>query len=63
MKDVWQPRLLDRTSWDAWMAGGRQGAAEKASALAGVLLAGHEVLSLDAEPAAKLERIIATAGL
>jgi len=63
MKDVWKPRLLDRTPWDAWVAGGRQGAAEKAAELAGALLAGHEIEPLDAEPAATLARIIATAGL
>jgi trimethylamine--corrinoid protein Co-methyltransferase len=63
MKDVWRPRLLDRASWDAWVAGGRQGAAERAAELAGTLLAEHEAEPLDAEPAATLERIIATAGL
>lgn len=63
MKDVWRPRLLDRTSWDAWVTGGRQSAAEKATALAGELLAGHEVEPLDTELTATLERIIATAGL
>ena len=63
MKDVWRPRLLDRSPWDAWVAGGRQGAADRAAELAGSLLAAHEVEPLDAEPAATLERIIATAGL
>jgi trimethylamine---corrinoid protein Co-methyltransferase len=63
MKDVWRPRLLDRGPFDAWAAGGRQGVAERAAELAGALLAEHAVEPLDAEPAAKLERIIATAGL
>ena len=63
MKDVWRPRLLDRTSWDAWVADGRPGAADRAAELAGALLAAHEVDQLDSEPAATLERIIATAGL
>ena len=35
MKDVWRPRLLDRSMWDAWVASGREGAYEKATALAG----------------------------
>ncbi len=35
MKDVWRPRLLDRSMWDAWIASGREGAYEKATALAG----------------------------
>jgi len=63
MKDVWRPRLLDRAPWEAWVAGGRQGAAERAAELAGTLLAGHEAEPLDAERTATLERIIATAGL
>jgi trimethylamine--corrinoid protein Co-methyltransferase len=63
MKDVWRPRLLDRSLWDAWVAGGRQGAADKAAELAGALLAQHEVAPLDDERAAILERIIAAAGL
>lgn len=63
MKDVWRPRLLDRSMWDAWVAGGRRGAADKAAELAGVLLAQHEVSPLDGERAATLERIIAAAGL
>lgn len=63
MKDVWRPRLLDRSGRDAWVAGGRRGAAERAAGLAGELLAAHEAEPLDAEPAATLERIIASAGL
>ena len=31
MKDVWRPRLLDRSMWDAWIASGREGAYEKAT--------------------------------
>ena len=63
MKDVWRPRLLDRSPWDAWVAGGRQSAADRAAEVAIGLLAEHEVEPLDAERAATLERIIATAGL
>ena len=29
MRDVWRPRLLDRSMWDAWVAGGREGAARE----------------------------------
>ena len=43
MKDVWRPRLLDRSMWDAWVASGREGAYEKATALVEQLLAEHEV--------------------
>lgn len=63
MKDIWRPRLLDRSPWDAWVTDGCTGAAERAVEVAGALLAGHEVEPLDRERAATLERIIATAGL
>jgi trimethylamine--corrinoid protein Co-methyltransferase len=33
MKDVWRPRLLDRTPWDAWVAGGKQTSYDKAAEL------------------------------
>jgi trimethylamine---corrinoid protein Co-methyltransferase len=46
MKDVWRPRLLDRSMWDAWVAAGREDAAGKADALVESLLAAHEVLPL-----------------
>jgi trimethylamine--corrinoid protein Co-methyltransferase len=62
MKDVWRPRLLDRTAWDAWVAGGREGSYEKATALAERFLAEHEVSPLDGEVGRTLRRIIAEAG-
>jgi len=63
MKDVWRPRLLDRGMWDAWVACGREGAYEKASALVDEHLAEHRVLPLGDEVTAKLARIVAEAGL
>jgi len=63
MKDVWRPRLLDRSPWDAWVAEGRLSAADRAAELALTLLAQHEVAPIDEERAATLERIIASAGL
>ena len=30
MQDIWRPRLLDRSMWEAWAASGREGAYEKA---------------------------------
>ncbi|HMK92991.1 MAG TPA: trimethylamine methyltransferase family protein, partial [Thermoleophilia bacterium] len=63
MKDVWRPRLFDRSAYDVWDREGRPGAHERAAALAGDLVAGHEVPLLDAEKAATLRRIIETAGL
>ena len=63
MKDVWRPRLLDRSMWDAWIASGREGAYEKATALAGQLLAEHACVPLGAEARGVIERIIAGPGL
>ncbi|MGE5228714.1 MAG: trimethylamine methyltransferase family protein, partial [Deltaproteobacteria bacterium] len=63
MKDVWRPRLLDRSMWDAWVASGREGAYEKATALAEQLLAEHTAVPLGAEARGVIERIAAGPGL
>jgi trimethylamine--corrinoid protein Co-methyltransferase len=63
MKDVWRPRLLDRTMWDVWIASGREGAYEKATALAEQLLAEHTAVPLAAEARGTIERISAGPGL
>jgi trimethylamine--corrinoid protein Co-methyltransferase len=63
MKEVWRPRLLDRTMWDAWVASGREGAYEKATALAEQLLAEHTPVPLGAEARGVIERIVAGPGL
>jgi trimethylamine--corrinoid protein Co-methyltransferase len=60
MKDVWRPRLLDRSSWDAWVAGGRRGAPEAAAELARSTLDGHTVAPLEAAVADRINEIIAT---
>ena len=63
MKDIWRPRLLDRSMWDAWVASGREGAYEKASELVATHLAKHQVLPLGDEVTERLARIVAEAGL
>jgi trimethylamine--corrinoid protein Co-methyltransferase len=63
MKDIWRPRLFDRTTYDVWDREGRQSGPQRAAAMAGDLVAGHDVPPLDAEKRATLRRIIATAGL
>jgi trimethylamine--corrinoid protein Co-methyltransferase len=63
MKDVWRPRLLDRSMWDAWVAAGRDGAYEKATALVVRMLAQHQVAPLGDEVSGTLARIVAEAGL
>lgn len=63
MKEVWRPRLLDRSMWDAWVASGREGAAEKATALAEQLLATHAAVPLGAQARGVIERVVAGPGL
>jgi len=63
MKDVWRPRLLDRSMWAAWVASGREGAYEKASELVDKHLAEHQVFPLRDEVTETLARIVAEAGL
>ena len=62
MKDVWRPRLLDRSMWDAWVASGREGAYEKATALAGAAARRARGVPLGAEARGVIERIIAGTG-
>ena len=63
MKDVWRPRLLDRSMWDAWVASGKEGAYEKATALVVRMLSQHKVSPLGDEVSGTLARIVAEAGL
>jgi trimethylamine--corrinoid protein Co-methyltransferase len=58
MKDVWRPRLLDRSPWDAWVAGGKQDSYDKAVELVRSILASHQAVPLDGAVAAELQRII-----
>jgi trimethylamine---corrinoid protein Co-methyltransferase len=63
MREVWRPRLFDRTPHEAWAREGRRDATDRARDLAAELLASHEVTPLEAETSATLRRIIEKAGL
>jgi trimethylamine--corrinoid protein Co-methyltransferase len=63
MRQVWRPRLLDRSMWDAWVASGREGAFEKASSYVEQLLGAREGVPLDDVTNDALEDIVAEAGL
>ena len=41
MKDIWRPTVWDRTTYDQWLAAGKTGALEKATAIADDILANH----------------------
>jgi trimethylamine---corrinoid protein Co-methyltransferase len=62
-RDVWRPRLFDRSTWDDWVASDRPAAYEKATTLAGTLLRDHEVAALEGETDDVLRRIVAESGL
>jgi trimethylamine---corrinoid protein Co-methyltransferase len=59
MKDVWRPRLLDRSMWDAWVASGREGAYERATALARELVETHQAAPLAPATGEALAGIVA----
>lgn len=63
MRDVWRPRLLDRSMHEAWVAAGKKGAYEKATAIAERLLAEHRVPLLTSEARGVIERVITGPGL
>jgi trimethylamine--corrinoid protein Co-methyltransferase len=58
MRDLWQPRFLDRRPHGAWLAA-RDGARDRARARARALLAEHRPEPLDSAVSAALDEIIA----
>jgi trimethylamine--corrinoid protein Co-methyltransferase len=62
-REVWRPRILDRSPWDAWEASGRLGATEKADALARDYLSSFTPAPLGRAEQENLSRIVAESGL
>ena len=62
IKDVWRPRLLDRSPWDAWVRSGRPDACQRASELTHEILTTHQVPPLEPGQTAELARIVAEVG-
>ena len=58
MKEVWRPRLLDRTPWDSWVQGGRKGSYDKATELLHSILESHQAETPGAVQAAELRHIL-----
>ena len=56
---IWRPGVWDRSPYDAWLAGGKAGAYEKACEIAAGILANHRPEPLPAELAAELSSIAA----
>jgi trimethylamine--corrinoid protein Co-methyltransferase len=61
LREIWQPAVWDRTSYDAWLAGGKRGALESAAEQAREILDSHVSAPLPDEVAAELRAIVARA--
>jgi trimethylamine---corrinoid protein Co-methyltransferase len=49
MYDIYQTRLLDRSTYETWLKNGKKGAYEKATEMAKDILATHEVKPIDSD--------------
>jgi trimethylamine--corrinoid protein Co-methyltransferase len=63
MGDIWRPTVWDRKPYDAWLAGGKQGALENAEERAREILRGHVSDPLPAAAASELRRLVVAADL
>lgn len=62
-REVWRPRILDRSPWDAWEASGRAGAPERAEAVSRDYLNSFTPTPLGRAEQENLSRIVAESGL
>lgn len=58
MRSLWQPRLFDRGTWEAWEAAGRPSPRDRARERARGILASHVPLALEEGLAAELDAIL-----
>jgi trimethylamine:corrinoid methyltransferase-like protein len=61
MKEIWRPTVWDRTPYDVWLAGGKKGALDKATAIADDILANYQPESLPEAVAGEIAAIVARA--
>jgi len=61
MKEIWRPRVWDRAPYDMWLREGRQGALEKATAIADEILDTHLPQPLPEDVQRELRAIVARA--
>ena len=59
--EVFMTRLAERTSWETWEKGGRQGLVERAQAEAERILHEHQVAPLEAAQEKELDALMAAA--
>ena len=61
MRNIWQPKLFDRAPYDAWEAGGKKGALQKATEKAKWIPANHAPTPLEPDLQKELRKIIRAA--
>ncbi len=61
MRNIWQPTLFDRAPYDAWEAGGKKGAFQKATEKAKWILANHVPTPLEPDLQKELRKIMRAA--
>ena len=61
MKEIWRPTVWDRTPYDVWLAGGKKGALDKATAIADDILENYRPEPLPEAQKAELREIVAEA--
>jgi trimethylamine--corrinoid protein Co-methyltransferase len=61
MKDIWRPTVWDRSTYEQWLAAGKAGALENATAVAQDILEHHRPQPLPDDVRAELARIVARA--
>ena len=61
MRNTWQPKVFDRSTYNTWEAQGKKSAFDKATEMAGWILADRKPIPLEPGVAQTLRRIIAAA--
>ncbi len=61
MKEIWRPTIWDRTPYDVWLAGGKKGALDKATAIADDILENYRSEPLPEAVAGEIAAIVARA--
>ena len=61
MKEIWRPTIFDRSPYEVWLRGGKQGALARATEIADEILASYEPAPLAPELLEELGAIVARA--
>jgi len=61
MRNIWQPKVFDRSNYDLWERQGKRGAFHKATEMAKWILANHKPIPLEPEVEHELQKILKSA--